>query len=110
MKPRIVNLYNFIRNFEPRDRGITEDVLFDTVVRQIELQKNYGLPATFALQYDALINPRYQQLLRERLDGNDEIAAWWEIVQPQAEKAGIKWRGRFPWDWHAHVGFSTLSV
>ena len=28
------------------------------------------------------------------------------IIPQQVEKAGIKWHGRFPWDWHAHVGFA----
>jgi hypothetical protein len=23
------------------------------------------------------------------------------------EKAGLKWRGRYPWDWRANIGFST---
>ena len=41
-----------------------------------------------------------------RLPANHEIAAWWEIPRPLAEKAGLKWRGRFDWDWAANVGFS----
>ena len=39
-------------------------------------------------------------------DGH-EIGAWWEITEPHVKKAGIQWRGRYPWDWHAHVGFAT---
>jgi hypothetical protein len=23
------------------------------------------------------------------------------------ENSGDKWRGRYPWDWHAEVGFAT---
>jgi hypothetical protein len=33
------------------------------------------------LQYDALINTRYQKLFKEQLGTNNEIAAWWEIPQ-----------------------------
>jgi hypothetical protein len=40
------------------------------------------------------------------LGPNDEIAAWWEIPRPLAEKAGMKWRGRHEWDPTANVGFS----
>jgi hypothetical protein len=29
------------------------------------------------------------------------------LPQPLVEKAGLKWRGRYPWDWHANVGFVT---
>ena len=104
---RIVNIYNFVRAVEPRIPAFTPAVLRETTARQIDLVNHYRLPATFALQYDALVDPGYPRLLRERLDPRCEIAAWWEIVQPLVEKAGLAWRGRFPWDWHAHVGFST---
>lgn len=29
------------------------------------------------------------------------------ITQPHVEAAGLKWRGRYSWDWHADVGFAT---
>lgn len=103
--PRIVNLYNFIRNSDFR-MADSENIMFDCTRHQIELLKQYHLPATWALQYDALINPRYQKLLKEELGPDDEIAAWWEIPQPLAEKAGLKWRGQHEWDPAANVGFS----
>jgi hypothetical protein len=103
--PRIVNIYNFIRNSDFRLAN-SKEILFDCTRRQIELLKSAGLPATWALQYDALMNPRYQQLLKEQLRPNDEIAAWWEIPRQLAEKAGLKWRGRHDWDPAANVGFS----
>ncbi len=106
-KPRIVNIINFIRLLEPRDRGITEDILYETVVEQVEIMKKYNLKGTFLLQYDALLDSRYQQLLKNLPDSSFEIGAWWEIPQPLVENAGMKWRGRFPWDWHANIGFSV---
>jgi hypothetical protein len=105
--PKIVNIVNFIRLLEPRDSAITEDVLYQTVVKQIAIMNKYKLGGTFLLQYDALINPRYQKLLKALPRGSFEIGAWWEIPQPQVEKAGLKWRGRYPWDWRANIGFST---
>lgn len=69
--------------------------------------KRYKLGGTFLLQYDALIDPRYQKLLKALPHNLFEIGAWWEIPQPQVEKAGLKWRGRYPWDWRANIGFST---
>ena len=104
-EPRIANIYNFVRNSDSRLRN-SEEVLYETTRQQIQLIKEANLPATWALQYDALINPRYQKLFKEQLETNDEIAAWWEIPRPLAEKAGLKWRGRFDWDWAANVGFS----
>ncbi len=105
--PRIVNIINFIRLLEPRDPKITKDILYETVVKQIEIMKKYKLRGTFLLQYDALINSRYQTLLKNLDTSEFEIGAWWEIPQPMVEKAGLKWRGRYPWDWRANIGFST---
>jgi len=104
---RIVNIVNFIRELEPRSEEITKEVLYQTVVSQINLFSKYKLPATYLLQYDALIDAKYQQLLKARVAAGDEVGGWWEITQPHVEAAGIKWRGRYPWDWHANVGFST---
>lgn len=106
-QPRIVNLINFIRLCEPRDERITEDVLYQTVVKQVEIMRQYNLRGTFLLQYDALLDARYQTLLKQLPAESFEIGAWWEIPQPLVENAGMTWRGRFPWDWHADVGFST---
>ncbi len=105
--PKIVNIINFIRLCEPRDERITEQVLYDTVVKQVEIMQKNNLGGTFLLQYDALMDSRYQQLLKSLPADSFEIGTWWEITQPHVEKAGMKWRGRFPWDWHADVGFST---
>jgi hypothetical protein len=104
MSKAIFNIINFIRGVEPR----YEIDLVGTVERQIDLIQGHGLPATWLLQYDALIDPRFRAAM-EKLDDRQEIGMWFEIVQAQVEKAGLKWRGRpgFPWDWHAHVGFSA---
>lgn len=105
--PKIVNIINFIRLLEPRDPKITEAVLYETVVKQVEIMKKYKLGGTFLLQYDALLDPRYQKLLKSLPSDSFEIGGWWEIPQPLVENAGLIWRGRYPWDWHADVGFST---
>jgi hypothetical protein len=105
-QPRMVNIYNFIRNSDYRVKD-SEEVLYETTRKQIEVLKPTGLPATWALQYDALINPKYQKLLKEQLGERDEIAAWWEVPRQMAEKAGLKWRGHdHDWDSTANVGFS----
>ena len=77
----IVNIYHFIR-MSHQEPSTFLQADFDTIVRQIRLLKQYGLPSTYALKYDALMNPCYQQLLRSETDANDEIAAWWEITEP----------------------------
>jgi hypothetical protein len=106
-QPRIVNIVNFIRLLEPRDSSVTEDVLYQTVVRQVEMMRANRLGGTFLLQYDALMDERYQRLLRSLPKDSFDIGAWWEIPQPLVVKAGLPWRGQYPWDWHANIGFST---
>ena len=100
--PDIVNIVNFIRGVEPR----TEVDLVEPVIRQLELAREYRLPTTWLIQYDALLRPEITDLLKKEMGPDDEIGAWIEVVQPQVESAGIKWRGRFPWDWHVNVGFT----
>lgn len=106
-EPKIVNIVNFIRDIEPRDSNVTKDVLYQTVVNQIKLMKQYHLAGTFLLQYDALMDKRYQDLLKTLPKNEFEIGGWWELPQPLIEKAGIKWRGKYAWDWHSDVGFSV---
>lgn len=101
--PRIVNIVNFVRGVEPR----APVDLLEPVAEQIRLAREHGLPSTFLLQYDALIDPRFVDLLKKELRPEDEIGAWLEVVQPQVEAAGLRWRGRFPWDWHTDVGFTV---
>lgn len=105
--PRIVNIINFIRLLEPRDSAITEEVLYQTVVKQVEMMKKYNLRGTFLLQFDALLDPRYQELLKGLPKNKFEIGGWFEIPRPLAEKAGLKWRGDAPWDPRADVDFAT---
>lgn len=64
--PRIVNVINFIRQTEPRIDAITDEVLYRTVVEQVKLLNRYGIKGTYLLQYDALISPSYQELLKKK--------------------------------------------
>ncbi|MCW1886344.1 hypothetical protein OKA04_16520 [Luteolibacter flavescens] len=98
----IVNIINFIRGVEPRHKVD----LVEPVAEQLKLGRKHGLPTTWLIQYDALLRPDIVDLLKREMGPNDEIGAWIEVVQPQVEAAGIKWRGRFPWDWHVNVGFT----
>ena len=87
-KTAIVHIYNFIRmsHTEP-SRFLPDD--FDTLRRILILVKQYGFPGTYALKYDALMEPKYQELLKEYLDENDELGVWWEITEPLCRRAGV---------------------
>ena len=101
-KRQIVNIVNFIRDVEPR---VPVD-LVEPVREQIALMKRHGLRGTFLLQYDALIDPIYVEMLKDLDPAQFELGVWFEVVEPQCLAAGIPWTGRFPWDWHVHCGFS----
>lgn len=105
--PHIVNFINFIRDIEPRDPDITPQVLFETTKNEADAIHRHGFKGTWLLQYDALIDPRYQDMMREEMAHGCEVGGWWEITQPHVEAAGLTWRGRFPWDWHADKGFAV---
>ena len=103
MKNRqIVNIINFIREVEPRE----PINLLETVQEEINLMKQYDLRGTFLLQYDALLDPVYVDLMKSLDPAQFEFGVWFEVVQPLVEKIGLTWRGRYPWDWHVHCGFS----
>lgn len=105
--PRIVNIINFIRYCEPRNEEVTVQVLYETTASQAKDMRAKDLVGTYLLQYDALIYPPYQELMKEEMARGCEIGAWWEITQPHVEAAGYTWKGRYPWDWYANAGFSV---
>lgn len=91
-KNTVINIYNFIRrSHEEPSRFIQDD--FDTIKSQIETLKQYGLPSTYALKHDALIDEQYQQLLKSYVDEYDEIAVWWEITEDLCNRANVTFKG-----------------
>ena len=92
-KTVIVNIYNFIRS-GPSDMAefMLDD--FETIKNEIITVKQYGFPGTYALKHDALMDPRYQELLKTYLDESDELGAWWEITDELCERAGISFRNQ----------------
>jgi len=80
VKPKIVNIVNFVRLLEPRDpkRDLREPVL-----RQIEISKQLRLPTTFLLEYDTLVDTGMMSLFDDCFDDPlFEFGGWLEIVQP----------------------------
>ncbi len=104
MKKKIVNIINFMRGVEPRP-GITYDI-HEVIHKEIELMERYHLRGTFLLEYDALIDPMYQETLKALPRDQYEIGVWHEIVQPLAEEIGIRWEGRYSWDWFSKFSYT----
>lgn len=100
----IVNIINFARGCEPRVKD--DSYLFETTKNELELCRKHGFKSTLLLQYDTLTDTRYTSLAKSHFP-LVEVGLWFETVQPLVEDAGLKWRGRYPWDWHCDVGFLT---
>ncbi len=100
---KIANVIHFVRSVEPRTDD--DSYLFDTLRQELALGERYGFPCTVLLQYDALVKPEYTSLVKNT--PNVEPGLWLEVVQPQAEDAGVPWRGRYVWDWDVRCTFLT---
>ena len=79
--PRIVNFINFVRDIEPRDEEITQDVLYETTKAEADAIHKYGFRGTWLLQYDALIDSRYLAMMKEEIAHGCEVGGWWEITR-----------------------------
>lgn len=103
-KPQFITIVNFIRGWKPENSNIN---LLETLKNQLEILDKRHLTATFLIQYDALVNPDFTKLLN-RYSNIIEIGAWFEIVKPLVEDAGMKWRGdkKNQWQSGAWIDFS----
>ena len=101
---RCINIVNFIRAIEPRFKT---DLLLP-VQKQMELIKAVNLPATWLLQFDALVSGPFVQYLKDNMPGSHEIGFWFEMNEMHCKAAGVNWRGRpeFEWDHYPNVAFT----
>ena len=102
MTERIVNIINFIRGID--ERGDFD--LVTPVVKEAELIRRFGFPATWLLQYDALVTGPYVDCLKQHHAPNVEYGIWLEMDRYLVEAAGLQWKGRLTWDYHANCAFS----
>ena len=103
-QPRIVDIYCFCRDQDSRVAN-SQQVLFNATTQEVQLVKQANLPATFALQYDALMDTNYQNFFKN-VGTNIEIGAWYEIPQELVQAAGLTWNGSSEWDSNPQVDFS----
>lgn len=99
-----VNFINFLRGV---NQAHDFDYMIEPVVEELKVAKEFGVPVTFLLQYDALIDDGFIKILKPEDTKTVEVGAWFEIPKQLVEAAGLKWRGRegFTWDWYNEVGF-----
>ena len=80
MSKNKVNIVNFLRGCEPR----LEMDLEAPVTWQKEITARYGLPVTWLLQYDAMLQDFYVDS-RKSLPPGNEVGIWFEIPQQLCE-------------------------
>lgn len=96
---RAVNIMNFIRAEEPREKMD----LIQPVREQMGLIRAHGFPATWLLQYDALVEGPFVEFLKGEMPADHEAGIWLEMNRRICDDAGIAWRGRADWEWDYHV-------
>jgi hypothetical protein len=101
---RCVNVVNFIRGVEPRS---PVDLLLP-VQKQMELLLQHRLPATWLLQFDALVSGPFVEYLKAHIAENHEVGVWFEMNELHCKAAGVEWRGRpgVEWDSNPSVAFT----
>lgn len=100
----IANIINFARGCEPRSDD--DSYLFPTLKNELELCDEFGFRSTVLLQYDALVRDEYVELCKEHAD-RVETGLWLEIVEPLCKEAGLRWNGRYEWDWKIDCNISV---
>ena len=73
---------------------------------QLRLLNRYGVRGTFLVQFDALCDTAYTDLLRGNAPEGSDIGAWWVVTQPMAGAAGLKWNSSMPDDPRASLALS----
>ena len=96
---RAINIMNFIRAEEPRE----STDLIKPVREQMALIKVHKFPATWLLQYDALVEGPYVEFLKAEMPPDHETGIWFEMNRKICDDAGIAWRGKPEWEWDYHV-------
>ena len=103
-----INIMNFARSYEPRDLEV-EKKLLKATTDQLDLVNEYGVPATFLLQYDVLCNEDFVREIKKRAGENIELGFWYEVVEPLTTACGLPYESErgWKWDWFIKPGFSV---
>lgn len=101
---RCINVVNFIREIEPR---FTMDMMLP-VHSQMAIIREHDLPATWLLQFDALVSGPFVPFLKDKMARSHEVGFWFEMNEKHCRAAGVEWRGRpgYEWDFLPSVAFT----
>ena len=97
---KVLNFINFVRG---TDSLYDHETLLTALRNELQYLKDYGIRSTVLLQYDALNDKDFRDLIEEySKDGMIEVGLWIELVRSAYINAGVEWKGRdMEWDWIA---------
>ncbi|RYG36183.1 hypothetical protein EON81_10510 [bacterium] len=102
---RCINIVNFLRGVEPR--GPMD--LFLPLQKQMEIIRKHKLPATWLLQYDALVSGPFVEYLKANMPKDHEVGIWFEMNEMHCKAAGVDWRGRPGYEWD-HLPLVAFTI
>lgn len=104
---KVVNVMHFVRRIDERLENSTARLLAFTA-EELRQVKEYGVPHTFLLQYDAVCDEDFAALFKNEATDKTELGLWYEIVEPLTTACGMPYRSErgWKWDWHIVPGFS----
>ncbi len=78
------------------------------VQKQMEIILENRLPATWLLQFDALVSGPFVKFLKDHMAKSHEVGFWFEMNEKHCRAAGVEWRGRpgYEWDYNPSVAFT----
>lgn len=88
----------------------TEKDRLTSLKKQIEYNNRYNVTGTYLMQYDSLIDSDYRSLVKDEEEQGAEAGFWFEVVEPLALAAGLKWCGREGWKWDYYVNPGFLMA
>ena len=77
--------------------------LFLPAREQMKLIRAHNFPATWLLQYDALVEGPFVDFLKTEMLPSHEVGLWLEMNRRICDDAGVAWRGKADWEWDYHV-------
>ena len=75
----------------------------------MDLVNEFGLDATFLLQYDVICNDDFVAMIKSKASANIELGFWYEVVESLTTACGMPYESTrgWKWDWFIKPGFSV---
>lgn len=110
---RVANVVCIVRASAPAHEGAMADTvpdraqLLEASRRHTQMLGRYGVKGTYLVQFDAMADTAFTSLLCKAQSEGADIGAWFEISEPHAKAAGLKWESRSATDPRASLSLTA---